>query len=75
MIMVKRLVSLLNSSRSGNFSELESKEIWDFIDKYSTRADPDPKDKIINKETEDWSHVLEPKSVKASPQSPNLMCQ
>ena len=61
MIIAKRLVSLLNSSISGNLFELKSKEIGDFIDKYFTRANPNPDDEII--ETDDRNDVLEPKSV------------
>ena len=61
MIIAKRLVSLLNSSISGNLFELKRKEIGDFIDKYFTRANPNPDDEII--ETDDRNYVLEPKSV------------
>ena len=64
--MAKRLVSLLNSSISENFFELESKEIGDFIDKYFTGANSAPEDEIIGKETDDRSDVLEPKSVATS---------
>ena len=61
MITAKRLVSLLNSSISGNLFQLKRKEIGDFIDKYFTRANPNPDDEII--ETDDRNNVLEPKSV------------
>ena len=53
MIMAKRLVSLLKSSISENFFELESKEIGDFIDKYITGANSAPEDEIIGEETDD----------------------
>ena len=66
MIIAKRLVSLLNSSISEKFFELESKEIGDFIDKYFTRANSAPEDEIIGEETDDRSDVLKPKSVAAS---------
>ena len=69
MIMAKQLVSLLNSSISGNLFELENKEIGDFIDKYYTGANSAPEDEIISEETDDWSDVLEPKSVAASSES------
>ena len=72
MIMAKRLVSLLNSSISGKLFELESKEILDFINKYSTRANPDPEDKIIGEETDNQSMLS---SRGLSPLSLNLMCQ
>ena len=61
MIIAKRLVSLLNSSISGNLFQLKRKETGDFIDKYFTRAYPNPDDEII--ETDDRNDVLEPKSV------------
>ena len=61
MIIAKRLVSLLNSSISGNLFQLKRKGIGDFIDKYCTRANPNPDDEII--ETDDRNDVLEPKSV------------
>ena len=70
MIIAKRLVSLLNSSISGNLFQLKRKEIGDFIDKHFTRANPNPDDEII--ETDDRSDVLDPKSV-TNPQ--NLMYQ
>ena len=50
MIMAKRLVSLLNSSISGNLFELENKEIGDFIDKYFIGANSAPEDEIIGEE-------------------------
>ena len=53
MIMAKQLVSLLNSSISGNLFELENKEIGDFIDKHFTGANSAPEDEIIGKETDD----------------------
>ena len=53
MIMAKQLVSLLNSSISGNLFELESKEIGEFIDKYFTGANSAPEDEIISEETDD----------------------
>ena len=71
MIIAKRLVSLLNSSISGNLFQLKRKEIGDFIDKYITRANPNPDDEIIK--TDDWNNVLEPKSVTDHPW--NLMYQ
>ena len=52
-----------------NIFELESKELRDFIDKYFTRANPDPEDEIIDKKTDDQSYVLELKSVTASSES------
>ena len=58
MITAKRLVSLLNSSISGNLFQLKRKN---FIDKYSTRANISADDKII--ETDNRNDVLEPKSV------------
>ena len=61
MIIAKRLVSLLNSSISGNLFQLKKKEIGDFIDKYFTRANPNPDDEMIK--TDDRNDVLEPKSV------------
>ena len=61
MITAKRLVSLLNSSILGNHFQLKRKEIGDFIDKYSTRANLSADDKII--ETDNRNDVLEPKSV------------
>ena len=61
MIIAERLVSLLNSSISGNLFQLKRKEIGDFIDKYFSRANPNPDDEII--ETDDQNDVLEPKSV------------
>ena len=61
MITAKRLVSLLNSSISGNLFQLKRKEIGDFIDKYFTRANPNPDGEII--ETDNRNDVLEPKSV------------
>ena len=66
MIMAKQLVSLLNSSISGNLFELENKYIGDFIYKYFTGANSAPEDEIIGEETDDQSDVLEPKSVAAS---------
>ena len=60
-IIAKRLVSLVNSSNSGNLFQLKRKEIGDFIDKYFIRANPNPDDEII--ETDDRNDVLEPKSV------------
>ena len=69
MIIAKWLVSLLNSSISGNLFELESREIGDFNNKYFTRANTDPEDEIIGEETDDRSNVLEPKSVAASSES------
>ena len=69
MIMTKRLVSLLNSSISGNLFKLENKEIGDFIDKYFTGANSAPEDEIIGEETDDRSDVLEPKSVASSSES------
>ena len=53
MVMAKRLVSLLNSSISGNLFELENKEIGDFIDKYFTGANSAPEDEIIGEGTYD----------------------
>ena len=70
MLIAERLVSLLNSSISGNLFQLKRKEIGDFIDKYFTRANPNPEDEII--ETDDRNGVLELKSV-TDPQ--NLMYQ
>ena len=67
--MTKRLVSLLNSSISGNLFELENKEIGDFIDKYFTEANSTPEDEIIGEETDNRSDVLKPKSVAASSKS------
>ena len=61
MITAKRLVSLLNSSISGNFFQLKRKEIGDFFDKYSTRANLSADDTFI--ETGNQNDVLEPKSV------------
>ena len=63
MITAKRLVSLLNSSISGNLFQLKRKKIGDFIDKYFTRANlsADDDDKII--ETDNRNDVLELKSV------------
>ena len=62
MIIAKRLVTLLNSSISGNLFQLKRKEeIGDFIDKFFTRANPNPDDEII--ETDDQNDVLETKSV------------
>ena len=62
MITAKRLVSLLNSSISGNLFQLKRKESGDFIDKYSIRANNlSADDKII--ETDNRNDVLEPKSV------------
>ena len=61
MITAKRLVSLLNSSISGNLFQLKRKEIGDFIDEYSTTANLSADDKII--ETDNRNDVLEPKSV------------
>ena len=60
MITAKRLVSLLNSSISGNLFQLKRKEIGDCIDKYFTRANLSADDKII--ETDNRDDVLEPKS-------------
>ena len=70
MITAERLVSPLNSSISGNLFQLKRKEIGDFIDKYSTRANLSADDKII--ETDNRNNVLEPKSV-TNPR--NLMYQ
>ena len=70
MFIAKQLVSLLNSSISGNLFQLKRKEIGDFIDKYKTRANPNPDDEII--ETDDRNDVLELKSI-TNPQ--NLMYQ
>ena len=53
MVMAKRLVSLLNSSISGNLFELENKEIGDLIDKYFAGANSAPEDEIIGEETDD----------------------
>ena len=61
MIIAKRLISLLNSSILGNLFQLKRKEIGDFIDKYFTRANPNPNDEIIK--TDNRNDVLEPKSV------------
>ena len=61
MITAKRLVSLLNSSILGNLFQLKRKEIGDFIDKYSTRANLSADDQII--ETDNRNDVLELKSV------------
>ena len=61
MITAKLLVPLLNSSISGNLFQLKRKEIGDFIDKYSTRANLSADDTII--ETDNRNDVLEPKSV------------
>ena len=61
MIIAKRLVSLLNSSISGNLFQLKRKEIGDFIDKYFTRANLSADNKIM--ETDSQNDVLEPKSV------------
>ena len=70
MITAKRLVSLLNSSISGNLFQLKRNKIGDFIDKYFTRANLSADDKII--ETDNRNDVLEPKSV-TNPR--NLMFQ
>ena len=64
MITAKRLVSLLNSSISGNLFQLKRKKIGDFIDKYFTRANLSADDKII--ETDNRNDVLEPKCVSES---------
>ena len=61
MITARRLVSLLNTSILGNLFQLKRKEIGDFIDKYSTRANLSADDKII--ETDNRNDVLERKSV------------
>ena len=61
MITAKRLVSLLNSSISGNLFQLKRKKIGDFIDKYFTRANLSADDRII--ETDNRNDVLELKSV------------
>ena len=66
MTIAKRLVSLLNSSISGNLFVLENKEIGDFIDKYFTGANSAPEDEIIGEETDNRSDVLKPKSVATS---------
>ena len=67
--MAKRLVSVLNSSISGNLFELENKAIGDFIDKYFTGANSASEDEIIGEEADDRSNALEPKSVAASSES------
>ena len=74
MIMAKRLVSLLNSSISGNLFEVETKEIGDFIDKYFTGANPDREGEIVDEESDDQSDVLELKSVAASSESDVSVC-
>ena len=61
MIIAKRLVSLLNSSISGNLFQLKRKKIGDFTDKYFTRANLSADDKII--ETDNRNDVLLLKSV------------
>ena len=71
MIIAKRLVSLLNSSISENLFQLKRKEIGDIIDKYFTRANPNPDDEII--ETDNQNDVLEQKSV-TNPQNVMYQC-
>ena len=61
MITAKRLVSLLDSSISGNLFQPKMKKIENFIDKYFTRANLSADDNII--ETDNRNDVLEPKSV------------
>ena len=72
MIMAKRLVSLLNSSISGNLFELESKEIGDFIDKYFTGANLMHKMKLSAKKLTTEAMFS---SQSLSPLPPNLMYQ